>query len=123
MTGRGGVGNARAGPATLGQSVIETHPQTVAILAQHEANIVAYERSVIARHKEAKANRPVSRPFCRFLQSDIDSLRRTFSAYQAAVDLATSQKLTREVRSLYEEHLCSRVEAPPLHPCPRLKIG
>jgi len=58
VTGRGGVGNARAGPSKFGQAVMETHPQTASILAQHEANIIAYERAVIARHKEAKANRP-----------------------------------------------------------------
>ena len=62
VTGRGGVGNARAGPSKFGQAVMETHPQTASILAQHEANIIAYERAVIARHKEAKANRPVSNP-------------------------------------------------------------
>lgn len=63
VTGRGGAGNALAGPAKLDQSVINTHPQTAHILAQHEANITAYEREVVARHKEAKANRPVSSPF------------------------------------------------------------
>lgn len=59
VTGRGGVGNVRAAPAKLDATSI-SHPQTASILAEHEAHTLEYEREVWKRHKEEKANKPVS---------------------------------------------------------------
>lgn len=130
-TGRGGVGNALAGPAKLGQSVIDTHPQTAHILAQHEANTIAYERAVIARHKEAKANRPVSSPSIPSTPSTLSTRSRdsglvtstdnSFSVYPAAGELAISQSPTRAARSLCAARRYSRVGATPSrhYPLPR----
>jgi len=55
-TGRGGVGNVRK---TLKLDVSSSsHPQTASILAQHEAASLEYEREVMKRNREAKANTP-----------------------------------------------------------------
>lgn len=59
VTGRGGAGNFRAAPLKLDIDSA-SHPQTAQILAQHEATNLEYEREVMKRHKEAKANTPVS---------------------------------------------------------------
>jgi len=54
VTGRGGVGNVRA-PLKLELTSI-SHPQTASILARHEAENLEYERQVLKRNKEIKAN-------------------------------------------------------------------
>lgn len=58
VTGRGGSGNFRAAPLKL--DIVGSYPITAHILAQHEAANLEYESEVIKRHKEAKANKPVS---------------------------------------------------------------
>lgn len=58
VTGRGGSGNFRAAPLKI--DIVGSYPITAHILAQHEAANLEYESEVIKRHKEAKANKPVS---------------------------------------------------------------
>jgi hypothetical protein len=67
VTGRGGVGNVRAPPLKLDVTKI-SHPQTASILAQHEAANIEYEREVMRRNREIKANTPVSRVTCLWSQ-------------------------------------------------------
>lgn len=59
ITGRGGAGNVRAIPLKLDVTKM-SHPQTASILAQHEAANIEYEREVLKRNREIKANTPVS---------------------------------------------------------------
>jgi len=57
VTGRGGVGNVRAPPLKLDVTSM-SHPQTASILAQHEAANDEYEKQVLRRNREIKANTP-----------------------------------------------------------------